>query len=448
MLFFSLVLGVERNGRGEDQSGSTMPGPTQVETRFVQLLNDARKDPAATARALGVDPESVLEEQPELAPVFSNALPPLLVNEALGRAALKHCQDMIQRGYYSHGSPEGNTFRDRIVQEGYLPIYCGESLGILAFFNYMPPEQAADRLFENMFKAELDRAEGLEGLSLLNPRALEMGLSILPGTMDIAGKRYNVYLAVCNVGQGVSELEMGFLHLVNQARDLSFLPPLRFEVTLQGTAEAHAQDMLKNAYFSHQSLDGRDYEDRIFDAGYDAYPVGESIGRRALCNGIDEQKACQMLFNNLFIKEGDMNILDPGFSEAGIGMASGECPGLAGICGDHVLLLTADFGCGSEADPGIVGVVFQDLDGNGLYSMGEGMPAALVVAADSAGEYAHAVTDITGGFSLRLDPGHYILKVMDKGGNLLDRRDVVVGNVPAAVRFSVSGSYGLTGKVK
>ncbi len=47
---------------------------------------------------------------------------PLVENIFLSKAALGHARDMWDRGYFSHISPEGETFADRITESGYLEV--------------------------------------------------------------------------------------------------------------------------------------------------------------------------------------------------------------------------------------------------------------------------------------------------------------------------------------
>ena len=50
----------------------------------------------------------------------SHGLVPLSGNARLGRAAGRYAADMVRRGYFSHVSPEGLTFVDRLRDAGYL----------------------------------------------------------------------------------------------------------------------------------------------------------------------------------------------------------------------------------------------------------------------------------------------------------------------------------------
>ena len=50
---------------------------------------------------------------------FMPAVPPLEWHDALGTAARLHSEDMAQRGYFDHTSPEGSSPRQRAAAAGY-----------------------------------------------------------------------------------------------------------------------------------------------------------------------------------------------------------------------------------------------------------------------------------------------------------------------------------------
>jgi uncharacterized protein YkwD len=53
---------------------------------------------------------------------------PLAVDPRLDNAAEAHSRDMAQRDYFDHTTPEGITFRERIVNAGYANPATGENL--------------------------------------------------------------------------------------------------------------------------------------------------------------------------------------------------------------------------------------------------------------------------------------------------------------------------------
>ena len=84
-----------------------------------------------------------------------------------------------------------------------------------------------------------------------------------------------------------------FLNYINFTRTKgcncggTYMPPvprLSWNYELETAAVGHAQDMANKSYFSHTSLDGRNMQERIVNAGYAykgfrSYTVGENIAQ-------------------------------------------------------------------------------------------------------------------------------------------------------------------------
>ena len=370
--------------------------PSPYEEELLRMINDARQAPLAMAESLGMDPEQVLSDLPELRDILTGGLPPLTFNEALYAVAGGHTQDMIAGNYYSHDSSDGRSYNDRIIDAGYvdaslpLPdIKLGESLGMLAFANFIDPAEAVRILFENIFTDELDPA-GTEERNILDPDMREAGIALKAGAFDLGGSFCNVYLVTCHFGAGpVSDLEIEFLELINQARAdplavaQSFglepdqilgelpelydiltegLPPLTLNLDLYASAAAHAGDMLENSYYSYTSFDGRTIGERIRESGYDPVVTGETIRLFATIDPWEPAEGAATVFRQMFRRElsancAERNILNPEFKEVGVRLAVGsprqweESSGLYSYSSCYTLLLVADFGaCVYPAD--------------------------------------------------------------------------------------------------
>lgn len=86
---------------------------------------------------------------------------------------------------------------------------------------------------------------------------------------------------------GNTSFEDQVLVLINQQRAVGAtcggtpypaVGPLYMNANLRVAAQNHSFDMATQNYFSHTSLDGRTFDQRIFNAGYSgAYPLGENI---------------------------------------------------------------------------------------------------------------------------------------------------------------------------
>src|SRR3954452_5911318 len=90
--------------------------PTAVEQVFLEQLNDARANPAAYGSSIGLDLSSVAPSQP------------LAWDPELIQAARGHSQDMSDRTYFSHVTPEGVDPGGRIAAAGFGAVSWGESI--------------------------------------------------------------------------------------------------------------------------------------------------------------------------------------------------------------------------------------------------------------------------------------------------------------------------------
>jgi len=363
--------------------------PSTHEEALLALINQARQNPLAVAASMGMDPEKILRDLPELETILKEGLPAVTFNGNLYETARAHTQDMLANGYYSHDSPDGRGYDARIRNNGYPAVATGESLGMLVFANFLDPGDAIKRLFEYMFRDELDPLR-TEKRNILNPLMTESAVSIDTGVISLGGGLWNVYVTTCDFGTVMSGPEATLFKLINQARknplamaaalgmdpekiladfpecsDLltQGLSPLTFSFSLFKAAKAHAEDMLAKGYFSGTSLDGRTFENRIRETGYNLMNAGESIAIRCLGTCLADEtvetknqinESALNIFQKLFTRElqpnytQSRNILNAGLKDAGISLVAGTSSSLGGICGDCVLLMVADFGLRSE----------------------------------------------------------------------------------------------------
>src|SRR5436309_4048200 len=81
--------------------------PTAVEQLFLEQLNDARANPAAYGASIGLDLSAVAPSQP------------LAFNTDLVESARLHSQDMNNRAYFAHNTPEGIDPGQRMSAAGF-----------------------------------------------------------------------------------------------------------------------------------------------------------------------------------------------------------------------------------------------------------------------------------------------------------------------------------------
>lgn len=416
----------------------------ELENQMLDLINEARANPLETAAAMGMDPEALLADLPELAEILRNGLPPLCFNADLRRAARDHSNDMMARDYYGSVTPEGETPEARVRAAGYIPEKIGESLGVFGFFNFIPPRDAVDRIFENMFREELtpDSAQR----NILSPEMEEAGIGFDGGVLTLSGVRHNVYLFVCDFGKSrVAEVEQAFLSLVNQARanplaaairlgldpeqvlaDLpdvadslqTGMPLLRMDESLHFAARAHAADMLENDYYMGVSPDGLGPFDRAAAAGYDPVAVLETKRLVVLTDSIENPfNVARINFERMLKREfspgyGERVLLNPDLHDAGVAIATlspeyWQSIGIESVYDPyHVQMVVMDAGAsrGEAKGPNLAGRVVVDWNQDGGYDCGEWVPGVAVSVIGGA-EEEYVLTDRTGAFSLRIEAG-------------------------------------------
>lgn len=111
--------------------------PTASERELLELLNKARADPKAYGESL----------RPPLD--LSNVVPspPLELNADLQKAAQVHADDMRDRKYFSHTTPEGVTFDQRILATGLHPVLNQMAESVAA--GYSDPAKVLEQLIRD-----------------------------------------------------------------------------------------------------------------------------------------------------------------------------------------------------------------------------------------------------------------------------------------------------------
>ena len=123
--------------------------------------------------------------------------------------------------------------------------------------------------------------------------------------------------------------------LINSERRDRGLTPLRPHYRLRRAAQAHAEDMVRRTYFSHESLGGWDLLERVYNQGYTTRAASWSLGE-ALAWGIGNDASPRALFAALMDSPPHRAIiLERDYRDLGIGLTNGtpghDRPGLPGI---------------------------------------------------------------------------------------------------------------------
>jgi uncharacterized protein YkwD len=441
--------------------------PSDVETEILAMINEARVNPLETAKSMGLDPDTILSNLPELHEILTNGLPPLTYNGNLFLSAQKQAQAVLDNDLLARSSLKGTGVYSRLLEKGYISKETGEAVASIAFRNFMKPEEAAKTLFNQIFKDELKPTKA--DRVILNPDLETVGVSLKSGRVTISKTLLNAYVLVADFATNLlSPREQALTELFNQARgnplgvakslgmdpktlveglpDLKELleeglPPLGFNDKLYDSADAHALDMAENSYFSKVNLDGFTVEDRIKNQGYGPVAVGEILGSLASVGFIVPEDIAKILFESSF--KGELNpaseerfLLNPDLKEMGLrfsikGLENGD-----GLYTARYLLV-ADFGArDADLDPVLSGTVWNDLDGNGLYNgCCEGL-YNIQIRIEGPDTALDLFTGSAGTFAVPLKPGLY--RVIAHLPEEILVGEVALEDVNAAIRFMVA----------
>ena len=188
-------------------------------------------------------------------------------------------------------------------------------------------------------------------------------------------------------------------------------PPLAFNPNLIQSARLHSQDMAAHNFQSHTGSNGLTFDQRINNAGYTGWSsIAENI--YAYASSVFYGHAgfnVDWGVSSLGHRQNIMNFQPNSsiYREVGIGIV----PETNSATQVGPLVITQDFGRRSATF--VVGVVYRDTNGDGFYSVGEGVGG--VTVATSQGAY-YAVTSSSGGYAIPLSQTTGNLTVTASGG--------------------------------
>ncbi|QEH36827.1 Cysteine-rich secretory protein family protein [Aquisphaera giovannonii] len=218
-------------------------------------------------------------------------------------------------------------------------------------------------------------------------------------------------------------------------------PPLAWNSNLAASAQGHSQDMVNNQYQSHTGSDGSTANQRMQAAGYgNASSMGENA--YAYADSVDQAMDAFLVDWGVSDQGHRRNILQPNVSsgdayrEVGIGIASSSGSSKVGP-----LVITQDFGSQSGAKAQLVGVAYNDGNGDGSYSLGEGQGNVQIDATNlSTGRTTTTQSWGAGGYQMALDPGKYQVTA-SVNGKVVKTGTVSIGGDNVEQDFDLSDSW-------
>jgi uncharacterized protein YkwD len=216
--------------------------------------------------------------------------------------------------------------------------------------------------------------------------------------------------------------------------------PLAWNDQLAQAAQYQSQDQANTGVQSHTSSNGMDmnarldmfgYKNRI-NAGEDAYAYSTSV---------DEAMKAFMLDWGVPDKGHRRNILQPGvsgdnsYADVGVGIVKTDKIGI----GPQVV--TVDFGRQSNTQPELLGVVYNDSNGDRFYEPGEGQGGVTIDATNLATGQTTSVQDwSSGGYQIPLVPGSYNVTARE-GSQVIRSQSVNISNQNVKLDFITSDPW-------
>jgi hypothetical protein len=257
-------------------------------------------------------------------------------------------------------------------------------------------------------RRSLAGAEDLEARLTLSVVTLTANEQLL---LELINRARANPLAEVNRTPGISDLNQGL-----EPGTISTAPkqPLAPHQALVNAAGSHSDDMLRNDYFSHYSLNGDSPSDRAMDAGY---PVGvaENIAWGGSTGTIDRIQHVIARHQALFVSPGHrVNLMNDNYREVGTGVRYGVFT--TGGVNYNASMVTENFGRRS-GNAFITGVAYTDaVVDNNFYSVGEGAGGVLITATNvSSGATYSTDTGTSGGYSLQVPDGTYTVTAVGGG---------------------------------
>ena len=441
------------------------------EDRYLEMINFARQNPLLMAESLGLDAEEIVTQLPDLADTLKHGLLPVRKNLVLARTAYSHTQDMFAHRFFGRHSLDGRGPGERMRAAGFQTRKInGESLGMVAFVNFIEPSRAVEILFRDMFKAELD-PQRKEQRNLLNGAMREVGISLQAGVFEIEGVAWNVYIVTCDFAtdqtedhierhllrwindfrsdpfettarlaerSGDTSLPAGIAGTLSQGISLGGLAPLAQNFFLDKTALGHNRDILTSLRLDSIDSSGKDESERIRESGYaDFQRGGEDLAvvlaaQSSPADGIAVQFMHQLVRRIIDRGATQFNHLTAAdFSDIGIAVAKVVVDANED---KYLYLLVVDYAFSSTDNAFLIGSVYRDQNGNRRFDFGEELEGLAVrlsptqEAFASGGSQNTARTTLLGHYQLPLENFvFYNLSVSDENGFVLKNKLIAGG---------------------
>ena len=383
---------------------------TEIQEYIIERINNIRLDPLSRAEDLGYDRQALLESLPWLNEFIEKDVELLKADEFLIlRAEVQNSPDILESDLLQP-NPEilpGNDY-----------AYTGETEATVSFSNFMDMETALQIVIDNLFEQELDPE--FEGQRYILSSDFDLAGASLKGgvTWDQTGKKNSYFITIC-FGSSLLKSEVQVLNMINQVRaeprkannyilfNLNSLIQENFDVihAFLGTYKPLFLDKTLQKYGTLFINTTTDYLSQALAYGYTGVEVDKS-STIEIFPKTDSNSFAIWIFSSLILDElkaypEKKVVFNPDFNEAGVAVLF-----VNGAVYDSAKL-TLIAGNKIEEDSSyskIYGLIYNDIDENGVYTPGEGAAGRTVVVYDKEifEKVETAITDNAGHFSISL----------------------------------------------
>lgn len=132
---------------------------------------------------------------------------------------------------------------------------------LLAVLGKLPPERVTVPEEEDSGQVEAPRPGKLQMYLVISTRRLK--LRLFDKEEDDSSSSTEV-----QTQKSVAEMRSDLMMRVNRVRTANGLKPLKYNLLLEQSAHAYAQEMMERNFFSHTNPEGKTLKDRIEESGY------------------------------------------------------------------------------------------------------------------------------------------------------------------------------------
>jgi uncharacterized protein YkwD len=213
--------------------------------------------------------------------------------------------------------------------------------------------------------------------------------------------------------------------------------PLAWNGTLAATAQQQSQYESDHQIQTHQGPDELNLEQRLDAAGY-GNRLADGENSYAYSNSVDHAMKAFLIDWGVPDHGHRNNLLQSGvsgdqtYAEVGIGIVA---TGSGSKVGPFVM--TQDFGRQQGAQAQVVGVVYNDKNGDSLYSLGEGVGNVTIEVDNASGQKVSTTTWDAGGYQIPLAPGSYKVTAL-VNNEVVRTQDITIGSQNVAVDYNLS----------